>query len=200
MNKINVIRLLAFSLAITLIWGCDDKPEAAPEPEEAPVVEEEEQASDDGTENEEAAQELAADLDPGQTRHFGAPFTIEDEPITLASALELAADGSGPYKVEATVQKVCKKKGCWFTLAADEVEIPIRVRMKDYGFFVARNTDGAKVILEGSLEKTVVPEAMAQHFADDEVEGTDKEAEKIDGDQETFEFMATGIEMSQPSA
>lgn len=161
--------------------------------------------------------EFAADLEEGETRHFGAPFTIDGEPMTLAAALAGLADGEkagggvdsgvdggtaaeGIYKVEATVEKVCQKKGCWFTLAADDVEIPVRVQMKDYAFFVARNSQGARVVLEGTLNKVDTPRELAQHFADDEVKGTGKQAEQIEADQPTYRFMVTGVELSRPAA
>lgn len=199
--------LLALGVALGAGLGCDDKGEGAPSEEavEQALAEggEEEVASAEGGEEAEVAKkgdELPEHLAPGEKKHFGAPFSNDDEPISLASALAKMSEAEGPYKVEAKVETVCKKKGCWFTLAADGVEVPIRVRMKDYAFFISRNTDGAQVVLEGTLKKVVVPQEMAQHFADDEVEGTGKKAEQIEGDQETYEFMATGVEISQPAA
>lgn len=197
--------LLAISVALAAGLGCDDKGEAAPSGQAVEHALEEGAGEEgaEGTGEAEAAKkgdELPEHLAPGEKKHFGAPFTVGDDPISLASALAKVSEGEGPYKVEAKIETVCKKKGCWFTLAADGVEVPIRVRMKDYGFFISRNTDGAQVVLEGTLNKVVVPQEMAQHFADDEVEGTGEKAEQIDGDQETYEFMATGVEISQTAA
>lgn len=139
----------------------------------------------------------ATDLAPGEQRHFGAPFVLESEPIALAAALEQSKDSEGPYKVEATVEKVCQVKGCWFTLAADGVEVPIRVRMKDYAFFVSKNAAGAKAVLEGTLVRKTIDQKLAQHFADDEAKAGGKPARQVTGDEETFEFMASGIELVQ---
>ncbi len=139
----------------------------------------------------------ATDLEPGEQRHFGAPFTLEAEPIQLAAALEQSKDSEGPYKIEATVEKVCQVKGCWFTLAADGVEVPIRVRMKDYAFFVSKNAAGATAVLEGTLVRKVIDQKTAQHFADDEAKAGDKPARQVTADEETFEFMASGIELVQ---
>ncbi|RAL22125.1 hypothetical protein DL240_09730 [Lujinxingia litoralis] len=145
-----------------------------------------------------AKQELPGDLEPGETRHFGAPFTLESEPLPLDQALTSAPEG--PIKVSAKIEQVCKKKGCWFTLTTDQVEEPVRVRMKDYGFFVSRNSDGADVIVEGTLQATVISEEMAQHYAEDQAEATGEPAEKVEGEQKNYEFTATGIEISQPKA
>ncbi len=143
------------------------------------------------------AGEQATDLAPGEQRHFGAPFTLETETITLAAALENSKNSDGPYKVEATVEKVCQQKGCWFTLEGAGVEVPIRVRMKDYGFFVSKNAAGAKAVLEGTLVRKVIDQKTAQHFADDEAKAGGKPARVVTADEETFEFMANGIELVQ---
>lgn len=141
--------------------------------------------------------EQAADLAPGEQRHFGAPFALETEPMTLAAALEASKNSEGPYKVEATVEKVCQVKGCWFTLSADDVEIPIRVRMKDYAFFVSKNADGAKAVLEGTLTRKVIEQKLAQHFAEDEAKASGEAVREVSGDEETFEFMASGLELTK---
>ncbi len=156
-------------------------------------------------EAEEAEEELAEDMEPGETRHFGAEFTIEGEPVDLAEVLAAAAEdeeyaGDEPVKVAAQVHQVCKNKGCWFTLSTDAVDIPVRVRMLDYGFFVSRNTDGADVIVEGTLARTTISEDMAQHYADDVAAAEGVEPEVVEGEQDTFEFTATGISMTLPEA
>jgi hypothetical protein len=207
-----VLMVLLMGSMVTMAAACADKKnesadqvqpaevEAAEAAELAEPTDEQAKVADDSRPKAGVADELPPDMELGQTTHFGAPFTIDGEPVTLASALGQARENEGPYKVEATIEKVCKKKGCWFTLVAEDVEIPIRVRMKDYGFFIARNADGARVILEGTLNKVTVPQEVAQHFADDEVAGTEKKAEKIEADQETYQFMATGVEVKKPSA
>lgn len=207
--KKNVYAVILVSLLVLV--GCKsgaDEARAAAELEAAQNAKFEQQAEPaeqaeaedhgdkpEGHSGQEAAQ--AEDLADGETRHFGAPFTIDDEPLTLAAALERSKEGPGPYKVEARVEKVCQKKGCWFTLAADDVSIPIRVRMKDYGFFVAKNGDGAHVVLEGTLERKTIDQALAQHFAEDEAKASGEPVRKVEGDEETFEFMASGVAMTR---
>jgi hypothetical protein len=153
---------------------------------------------DDKPEGAKEQAELPDDLPAGETGTYGGEFTIEEEPVTLASALETGE--SGTYKIKARVEKVCKKKGCWFTLNDEGVEQPVRVKMKDYGFFVPRNSDGATAIVEGELERRVVPEAEAQHYADDEVAGTDKKPRKVEGDQEKWEMMITAAQIEMPAS
>jgi hypothetical protein len=134
---------------------------------------------------------LAADLGAGETGTYGAQFSIEEAPITLASAIEKAAateNAEAVYKVEGTIETVCQKKGCWFSLTADGVDNPVRVRMKDYAFFVPRNTGGAHAVVEGTLKKRTIPKAEAQHYADDAAEGTGEKAVQITEDQVGWEM------------
>ncbi|WP_230467704.1 DUF4920 domain-containing protein [Lujinxingia vulgaris] len=174
-----------------------EAPEAEAVDEQAPTEEAAEEVTDGPAEGEKA-QELASDLEPGETRHFGAPFTLDDEPMPLDQALEASPEGT--IRVSANIEQVCKKKGCWFTLKTDQVEEPVRVRMKDYGFFVSRNSDGAEVIVEGTLTATVISEEMAQHYAEDQAEATGEPVEKVEGEQKNYEFTATGLQITQPSA
>lgn len=198
--------LFIFSMIICVtLLGCQS---SSPEEAETPSTAEnaleaaEEVAEDVDGHNDEA--ELAEDMQPDETRHFGAPFTIEGEAITLGELLA-RAESSENYATEeeilvsAEIHQVCQNKGCWFTLSTDEVDIPVRVRMKDYGFFVARNTTGAPVTVQGTFEKTTISQELAQHFADDVAKETGDDPEVIDGPQENYEFTATGIEITLPA-
>jgi hypothetical protein len=191
-------RLALFFLVLTLLVGCDSPEEVTSEettPEES-AEETTDQPAESGDEH-----ELAEDMEPGETRHFGAPFAIEADPVDLAEVLTAALEvedysSDEPVKVSARVNQVCQNKGCWFTLSTDAVDIPVRVRMLDYAFFVSRNTDGAEAIIEGTLARTTISQDLAQHFADDVAEATGEEAEVVEGEQDTFEFTATGISLT----
>lgn len=136
------------------------------------------------------------DIKPGESNVYGSTFTIIEPPITLASAIERAgSEGVGPYKVEATIEKVCQAKGCWFTLDAEGVEMPIRVKMKEYAFFVPRNSATLPVVLEGTFKQVTIPQDEAQHYADDEAAHTGKPAKKIDGPVDSWMFMANAVQI-----
>lgn len=138
------------------------------------------------------------DIAAGATNMYGANFTIIEEPITLATAIEKSSAGNiGPYKVSAKMKEVCPKKGCWFMLDADDVKLPIRVTMKDYAFFVPKNAAGADVILEGTFEKTTIDQKTAQHYADDKAEATGKPAPKVDGPQDSWVFTASAVQVTK---
>jgi hypothetical protein len=97
-------------------------------------------------------------------------------------------------RVQGTIQDVCQKKGCWLLLTSDKKTM--RVRFKDYKFFVPTNAKGYIVTLEGHAKATEISEKMAKHYAE---ESGDKEAsKKIKGPQKTVAFTATGLKLEKP--
>lgn len=138
-------------------------------------------------------------LAPGETGHYGAPFAIEGEARSLSDAIANCSGTETACKVSGTVDSVCQVSGCWFTIAAPDVESTVRIRMVDYGFFVPQNATGATVTFEGTLELLEIPEDVAQHYADDEA-AAGGEARVVDGPELTYQFMITGAEMTAPAS
>ncbi|MFT6399558.1 MAG: hypothetical protein ACJAYU_004325, partial [Bradymonadia bacterium] len=132
-------------------------------------------------------------LEPGQTGHYGAQFAIDGDAISLHDAIATCAGTGTACKVTGTVDTVCQVSGCWFTIAAPDVESTVRIRMVDYGFFVPQNAVDAMVTFEGTLELLEVPAEVAQHYADDEA-AAGGEARVVDGPELTYQFMITGAE------
>ena len=211
-----IVACLAFAMLTTTACKSDEQSEPSAESEQEQAATDEASTSDDEAAQKEAADDEAADdeaadegeskkaelpddLPAGESGTYGGEFSIEDEPVSLASALETAESGK-TYKVSARVEKVCKKKGCWFTLTDEGVDEPVRVKMKDYGFFVPRNTDGATAIVEGELIHRTVPKKEAEHYAKDEVAGTDEQPREVEGDQEKWEMMITAAQLEMPAA
>jgi len=193
-----MVRNLLLVAAFGGLIACDKQKENTPDTQEAPpeVVTEVEEPTEEPTSQAAPKAELPDDLPPGETKLYGSRFTIIEEPITLASAVEQSAENPGPYKIDATMEQVCAKKGCWFTLAGEGIDKPIRVKMKDYGFFVPRNANGARVIVEGTLSSREVPEEEAKHYAEDEGKSPEEVA-KI-GAMKVYEFTATSVEVTMP--
>ncbi len=136
------------------------------------------------------------DMKSGETLKFGAPFTLKGEAITLTAAISKGGS-KVPAKISGNISTVCKAKGCWFTLKHDKSP-EVRVKMKDYGFFVPKNADGGKATVEGILSKRVVPKKEAQHYADDAVKAGEK-AKVIKADEEVFELIVSSVEITKPS-
>ncbi len=138
---------------------------------------------------------LVDNLEPGQSQIYGSPFAIAGDPVALASAIGASGESQGPVKVAASIDKVCQKKGCWFTLTAPDVSKPVRVRMKEYAFLIPRNVMGAKVVVEGTLSKREIPVAEAQHYADE----SGGQPKVVKAPQSVHEFTATTVQVTTSS-
>lgn len=122
-----------------------------------------------------------------------------DSTITADGAIEpqeffrqIVGKDSLQTKLRATIVETCKKKGCWMTLDMENGE-PLRVRFKDYGFFVpTEGVDGKTVIIEGYAYTDTISVAELKHLAED----GNKSAEEIAAITEPeigINFEATGV-------
>ncbi len=138
-----------------------------------------------------------AGLEVGESAHFGAEFAIEGDAVSLQTALAECVGTETPCKVEGTIDAVCQRSGCWFTMAAPDVEFPVRIRMLDYGFFVPRDARGQHVVLEGVLNQEELSEEMAQHYLDDAAQGSGEPAPRVEGPQQQYQFMISGAHITR---
>jgi hypothetical protein len=138
-----------------------------------------------------------ADIETDAPHQYGAKFASDAAPLALGEAIRRVDSEQGPFKVQAEVEKVCQVKGCWFTLKAPDVPIPVRVRMKGYAFFVPKNATGGEAVLEGTFKKVTIDQPTAQHYADDEAKATGKPARKVEGPEDAYEFEATAIQITR---
>ncbi len=98
-------------------------------------------------------------------------------------------------KLTGQVSGVCQAKGCWMTIGTGEPGAPaIRVRFKDYAFFVPRDSMGKTAVVEGRFKLTTLSVAEAQHYADDAAKAG-AAPKKITAPQATLAMMATGVEL-----
>jgi len=74
--------------------------------------------------------------------------------------------GSNDVTVSGRVTGVCKKKGCWMTLAQPN-GTDMRVRFKDYGFFVPMDIDNQVVTVRGKVYNDTTSVDMLRHYAED---------------------------------
>ena len=115
--------------------------------------------------NQEIATEESASANNPQT--FGIMVKEEsamEMPVLLTKMDE--TDSIADLTVKGTVKEVCQMKGCWMTLR-NESNANIRVKFKDYGFFVPKDISGKEVIIEGTALKEVLEEDEAKHYAED---------------------------------
>jgi len=94
-------------------------------------------------------------------------------------------------KLEATIQSVCQKKGCWMNVDLGEGK-SMMVRFKDYGFFVPMDASGRKAVMEGRAFREVLSVDMLRHYAEDAGKSKE-EIEKITEPETRLSFEASGV-------
>ena len=109
----------------------------------------------------------------------------------IESLLESVED-EAEVKLSGTIDAACKVKGCWMTMALPNGE-EMRVRFKDYGFFVPTDAAGKTAIMEGVLSVETLSVEEARHLAED-AGMSKKEAEKtITEPKKELSLEATGV-------
>jgi hypothetical protein len=83
-----------------------------------------------------------------------------DLPRTLGSRDSVAVQVTGQ------VREVCQVKGCWMDVQLTDNTV-MKVRFKDYAFFVPKDLKGKTVVLNGKAYKQIISVADQRHYAQD---------------------------------
>lgn len=94
--------------------------------------------------------------------------------------------------LKAKVVKVCKKKGCWMGLEAQDKAV--RVTFEGYSFFVPMSLINKEVLLKGQLHEKTISKKVARHYLEDEGK-SQEEISKITGDVKEYNFIASGVQV-----
>ena len=127
-------------------------------------------ASQDSTAQREEGEEAehsstsVAPAAPGQT--YGAAFDAAGAVPMSALATALGTRDSAQVKLVAKASAVCQAKGCWMTLPTADGQ-QMRVRFKDYAFFVPKDLSGHEVVVSGWAHRSTVSKGELQHYAKD---------------------------------
>lgn len=127
------------------------------------------------------------------TTEFGAKLTLKksisiDQALTNLNGQKEATE-SQPVLVEAQVDKVCVKKGCWMSLKSKTSDV--RVKFKDYGFFVPISLVGKTVLAEGVMLKKELTLGQTKHYVEDE--GGDPST--VTEPRTDYQMIATGVKV-----
>ena len=139
---------------------------------------------------------LSAQAEPKESKpsHFGAAFNLESEMTFEALMADPAKHAGKTIRVKGKVSSVCKKKGCWMVLGDPEKkEEFVRVRMKDYGFFLPLDCDGQLAVVEGVFTRKLLGEKMAKHYAED----AGKDPKNVKGERHELSMLANGIQLGR---
>ena len=99
--------------------------------------------------------------------HRGAKFTLKDSMSLDELAKDAKKFAGKTVKVTGKVKAVCKKKGCWITMAGANPQAKARVTFKDYAFFAPYDAAGTMGTVEGTVEVKTLSEGERKHLADD---------------------------------
>jgi hypothetical protein len=131
-------------------------------------------------------------IKPDETKtHFGAELTLKQKPIGVDEAISQfkTKKSAGPFLLEAQIDQVCKKKGCWMTIKSKSRDM--RVIFKDYSFFVPVSITGKNVLVEGSVTEKQLTLAETKHF----VEDAGGDPSKVTEPMMDYQFVASGVKV-----
>lgn len=97
---------------------------------------------------------------------YGAAVTADGAKPLSELKQVLGTQDSAQVKLVGKADAVCQAKGCWMTMKTPEGQ-EMRVRFKDYAFFVPKDISGQTVVINGWAHREVVPVADLQHYAKD---------------------------------
>jgi hypothetical protein len=132
-----------------------------------------------------ASAESPPAIPPGDD--FGAGLTLL-QTTSLAEVMREPEKFEQPILLRGKIADVCQRKGCW-TIVHDGTD-HLRVRFKDYGFFLPKDSMGAEAFVEGVVKIEMLSEKMARHYASESRSG---EPDSIEGPQREVGFTASGV-------
>ncbi|MEO0468968.1 MAG: DUF4920 domain-containing protein [Bacteroidota bacterium] len=149
---------------------------------------------------EEAAAEVekmvypADSIAPDGSHSFHGLRIAADEAMPVSQVVEMLGESGevNPVKLMGTVEAACQAKGCWMTLKLDDAQ-SMRVKFKDYGFFVPKDAAGKTAIFEGRAFSDTTSVEELRHYA---IDGGMEEAQAIKNITEpeiAINFEATGV-------
>ena len=123
-------------------------------------------------------------------RDFGAGLTLAVVVDLEEVVREPGRYLDDPILVRGRISDVCQKKGCWTVLSQGEANV--RVRFKDYGFFLPSDSSGKQAYVEGVVKLETLSEKSARHYARESQSGN---AAAIHGPQREVGFTASGVRL-----
>lgn len=126
---------------------------------------------------------------PGQA--YGAAFSPAGAVPMSALPAVLGARDSARVTLAGKASAVCQARGCWLTLPTADGR-QMRVRFKDYAFFVPKDLSGHTVVVSGWAHRSTVSAADQQHYLRDAGK-TDQEVAAVTHDEQELTFLADGV-------
>lgn len=116
----------------------------------------------------------------------------EEGAITAAEFLAQFEGKDSLYtKMIAPIDEVCAKKGCWMTINLGDNK-DMRVKFKDYDFFVPKDAAGRFAIIQGFAKIDTTSVATLKHYLED-AEASQEEIDAVTEPEINYSFEAEGV-------
>jgi hypothetical protein len=123
--------------------------------------------------------------------HFGKQISKEGAINTDELVNQMDGKKELNTKVEGKVLEVCQMKGCWMMLELPEGE-SMRVKFKDYAFFVPKDIAGKSVVIQGTASTVTTSVDELRHYAED-AGASEEEIAEITEPKTELAFEAEGV-------
>ncbi|MBK7149802.1 MAG: DUF4920 domain-containing protein [Bacteroidetes bacterium] len=128
---------------------------------------------------------------PTKGNAYGAVITKDGAMDVKQLPQEMADQKEVKVKIKGTITAACQVKGCWMTADLGDGKT-MRIRFKDYAFFVPKDSGGKTFYAEGVASWSITSVAQLKHYAEDA--GKSKaEIDKITEDKKEIVFLADGV-------
>lgn len=127
---------------------------------------------------------------------YGEPFSLDS--VTAVDEIDRLMQGKDSLllTLEGSINKTCAAKGCWMQIENEDSTF-LRVKFKDYGFFVPKSgVEGKTASFKGYCQKSTTSIEELRHYAKDAGESEEVIASIIAPKQE-YSFIATGVYIEQ---
>ncbi|MFN8323010.1 MAG: DUF4920 domain-containing protein [Chitinophagales bacterium] len=122
---------------------------------------------------------------------YGAAITKDGAIDMVAFQEKMKGEKELSVKVTGTVVAACQVKGCWMTADLGNGKT-MRIRFKDYGFFVPKDSGGKTFYAQGVASWNETSVAELQHYAQDAGKSKEEIAQITEPKKELV-FLAEGV-------
>lgn len=126
-----------------------------------------------------------------ETKHYGEKISPEGAVNPKKFLAMMEGKDSLQVKVKGDIMACCTKKGCWMDLDLEN-GTTMKVRFKDYGFFVPLDSEGKSTIIQGTAYIAESSVEEQKHYAEDAGK-SQKEIDAITEPQMVYSFIADGV-------
>ena len=125
-------------------------------------------------------------------KHFGA-MTTPDGAMAYSDFVKKMTSDSMPAKILGKIDHVCQVKGCWMDFVSDDPAAPkMKVKFKDYAFFMPLDCAGKKAVVDGYAYTQTTSVEELKHLAGDAGQ-PQSEIDAIKEPKKELRFMANGV-------